>query len=84
MKELERLVEERIKTKNKIKVLQDLNQYDIIQLELNKTVQKDMELQYQLIQLLNYKENEKGVIKLDTVDELDLKINWNELRDLYF
>lgn len=57
--ELERLIEERIKTKNKIKVLQDLKQYDIIQLELNKTVQKDMELQYQLIQLLNYKENEK-------------------------
>ena len=57
--ELERLIEERIKTKNKIKVLQDLKQYDLIQLELNKTVQKDMELQYQLIQLLNYKENEK-------------------------
>lgn len=57
--ELERLIEERIKTKNKIKVLQDLKQYDIIQLELNKTVQKDMELQYQLIQLLNYKENKK-------------------------
>ena len=61
--ELERLIEERIKTKNKIKVLQDLKQYDIIQLELNKTVQKDMELQYQLIQLLNYKENEKWVRK---------------------
>lgn len=63
MEELERLINEIINTKNTISALQDLKQYGIIQLKLNKLVQKDMELHYQITQLLNYKEKLKWQIK---------------------